>query len=184
MLYLSGDSPAPLRLQGVFVSDMEINNIVRYWKMQSLKQPEPQPIALAPSYKPATATQSSERVTQQAFWDSNNAPTPATVARTASSFSRFGGFDDDDDDDDYDDYDGDLSEEELTGDVEDGNEDDLYEKSVELVRRLDKASISLLQRRLRIGYTRAARLIDVMEARGVVGPAKDGSSKPRDVLPE
>ncbi|MGB7338499.1 MAG: DNA translocase FtsK, partial [Phototrophicaceae bacterium] len=40
MLYLSGDSPAPLRLQGVYVSDMEINNIVRYWKMQGLKQPE------------------------------------------------------------------------------------------------------------------------------------------------
>lgn len=58
----------------------------------------------------------------------------------------------------------------------------MYEQSVELVRRLDKASVSLLQRRLRIGYTRAARLIDMMEARGIVGPAKDGSSKPRDVL--
>ncbi|MGJ3237098.1 MAG: DNA translocase FtsK [Anaerolineae bacterium] len=77
-----------------------------------------------------------------------------------------------------------LTKQELTGDVKEGNEDELYDKAVDLVRRLDKASISLLQRRLRIGYTRAARLIDVMEARDVVGPAKDGSSKPRDVLPE
>jgi len=40
----------------------------------------------------------------------------------------------------------------------------------------------LLQRRLRIGYTRAARLIDIMEAQGVVGPATEGS-KPREVIP-
>ena len=39
MLYLSGDSPAPVRLQGTYVSDMEINNIVRYWKMQAHRQP-------------------------------------------------------------------------------------------------------------------------------------------------
>jgi S-DNA-T family DNA segregation ATPase FtsK/SpoIIIE len=65
-------------------------------------------------------------------------------------------------------------------DREDG-EDEMYDEAVELVRRLGKASVSLLQRRLRIGYTRAARLIDVMEERGVVGPATEGS-KPRDVL--
>ena len=52
-----------------------------------------------------------------------------------------------------------------------------------MVRRLNKASVSLLQRRMRIGYTRAARLIDMMEDQGIVGPAQDGS-KPREVLPE
>ena len=62
-----------------------------------------------------------------------------------------------------------------------GSEDALYEEAVELVQRLNKASISLLQRRLRIGYTRAARLIDMMEAEGIVGPAESGS-KPREVL--
>ena len=60
-------------------------------------------------------------------------------------------------------------------------EDEMYEQAVELVRRLNKASVSLLQRRLRIGYTRAARLIDTMEERGIVGPATEGS-KPREVL--
>jgi DNA segregation ATPase FtsK/SpoIIIE-like protein len=62
------------------------------------------------------------------------------------------------------------------------HEDDLYEKAVDLIRRQKKASVSMLQRKLRIGYTRAARLIDIMEEQGVVGPAKEGSSKPRDVL--
>ena len=70
-----------------------------------------------------------------------------------------------------------------TGDAS-ADEDELYQTAVDMVRRLDKASISLMQRRLRIGYTRAARLMDLMEERGVVGPPKEGSSKPRDVLPE
>jgi hypothetical protein len=61
-------------------------------------------------------------------------------------------------------------------------EDNMYQQAVELVSRLDKASVSLLQRRLRIGYTRAAQLIDMMEARGVIGPSEGGSSRPRKVL--
>jgi DNA segregation ATPase FtsK/SpoIIIE, S-DNA-T family len=57
--------------------------------------------------------------------------------------------------------------------------DDKYDEAVALVARLGQASASLLQRHLRIGYNRAARLIEVMEREGVVGPA-DGS-RPRDV---
>ena len=66
--------------------------------------------------------------------------------------------------------------------IPDDQEDELYEEAVEMVRRLNKASVSLLQRRLRIGYTRAARLIDRMEEERIVGPAVEGS-KPREVLP-
>ena len=61
-----------------------------------------------------------------------------------------------------------------------GFEDDLYDDAKEEVVRAGKASASLLQRRLRIGYARAARLLDILEAEGVIGPA-DGA-KPRDVL--
>ncbi|XQY93570.1 DNA translocase FtsK [Metabacillus sp. HB246100] len=66
--------------------------------------------------------------------------------------------------------------------VETKNEvsDDLYEEAVQLVVDMQTASVSMLQRRFRIGYTRAARLIDAMEERGVVGPYE--GSKPRDVL--
>lgn len=60
------------------------------------------------------------------------------------------------------------------------DDDELYEEAVEVIRNAGKASASLLQRRLKVGYARAARLLDMMEERGVVGPG-DGA-KPRDVL--
>ncbi|MFC5648962.1 DNA translocase FtsK 4TM domain-containing protein [Paenibacillus solisilvae] len=64
----------------------------------------------------------------------------------------------------------------------DNNEmlDELYDQAIRIVLEAKQASVSLLQRRMRIGYTRAARLIDQMEARGIVGPYE--GSKPREVL--
>jgi S-DNA-T family DNA segregation ATPase FtsK/SpoIIIE len=62
------------------------------------------------------------------------------------------------------------------GDVD----DELYNEAVQLVVDMQSASVSMLQRRFRIGYSRAARLIDAMEERGVVGPYE--GSKPRQVL--
>jgi len=59
-------------------------------------------------------------------------------------------------------------------------DDELYEEAVRIVMEQGKASTSTLQRRLRIGYGRAARLLDIMEAEGLIGPP-DGS-KPREVL--
>ncbi|CAM4018653.1 cell division protein FtsK [Bacillus manliponensis] len=59
-------------------------------------------------------------------------------------------------------------------------EDDLYDEAVQLVVEMQTASVSMLQRRFRVGYTRAARLIDAMEMNGVVGPYE--GSKPREVL--
>ena len=59
-------------------------------------------------------------------------------------------------------------------------EDPLYEKALEIVMQAGKASASYIQRRLKIGYNRAARLVEDMEARGIVGPAN--GSKPREVL--
>lgn len=59
-------------------------------------------------------------------------------------------------------------------------EDELYDQAVQIILESKQASVSLLQRRMRVGYTRAARLIDSMEARGIVGPYE--GSKPREVL--
>ncbi|MEK9155909.1 MAG: DNA translocase FtsK 4TM domain-containing protein [Patescibacteria group bacterium] len=59
-------------------------------------------------------------------------------------------------------------------------EDGLYDEAIETVLNAGKASASLLQRRLRIGYARAARLLDILEEAGVIGPAE--GAKPRDVL--
>ncbi|MDE2775380.1 MAG: DNA translocase FtsK [Chloroflexota bacterium] len=160
MLYLSGNSPAPLRMQGVHVSNEEINRIIRFWKLQAagVDGGEPMPLrALLPGEDAKDAPANSQPSTinqggaQPAFWDmtpSKGKPSDG-AARNANP-----------------------------------DEDELYQPAVDMVRRLEKASISLLQRRLRIGYGRAARLMDMMEERGVVGPPKEGSSKPRDVLPE
>lgn len=63
---------------------------------------------------------------------------------------------------------------------EDEADEKLYNDAVEVVREAKKASTSLLQRRLRIGYGRAARIMDLLEENGIIGPA-DGAT-PRDVL--
>ena len=63
---------------------------------------------------------------------------------------------------------------------EDEPEDEFYDQAVALVRKQQSASVSMLQRRFRIGYNRAARIVDEMEAKGIVGPSE--GSKPRQVL--
>ena len=156
MLYLSGDAPAPLRVQGVHVSNEEINRIGRYWKLQGAGVEGVKPIPLPPKSESNAPPSGGESAppsadtggSQSAFWD---------MAPKQDGPGKAGNANPD--------------------------EDELYQTAVDMVRRLEKASISLLQRRLRIGYTRAARLVDMMEERGVVGPPKEGSSKPRDVLP-
>jgi DNA segregation ATPase FtsK/SpoIIIE, S-DNA-T family len=65
-------------------------------------------------------------------------------------------------------------------DVQNEVEDELYDQAVQIILEAKQASVSLLQRRMRVGYTRAARLIDTMEAKGIVGPYE--GSKPREVL--
>ena len=61
------------------------------------------------------------------------------------------------------------------------DEDPLLKDSIDIVRKEGKASVSMLQRKLRIGYTRASRLMDVMEERGIVG-APEGMSQVRRVM--
>ena len=68
---------------------------------------------------------------------------------------------------------------EVAGDVD--SEEELYQQVLEFVVRTQKASASLLQRKFKIGYNKAARMIDTLEERGVIGPAT-GNSKPREVL--
>jgi S-DNA-T family DNA segregation ATPase FtsK/SpoIIIE len=59
-------------------------------------------------------------------------------------------------------------------------DEDLIQQCIEVIRSEQKASVSLLQRRLRLGYTRAARIMDELENRGIVGPSK--GAEPRDIL--
>ncbi|MCC6188431.1 MAG: DNA translocase FtsK 4TM domain-containing protein [Anaerolineales bacterium] len=150
MLFQSPDAAAPLRMQGVFVSDAEIQRLVRYWKgARGVEMAAPADTAApgapslpSPSAAGATNLAGAPPMRQQPLWDGM-----------------------------------------VSGDVEtrpDG-EDELLEEAIQAVREMKKASISLLQRRLRIGYTRAARLIDVLEEKGIIGPAESGA-KPREVI--
>ncbi|MBU6375772.1 MAG: DNA translocase FtsK [Bdellovibrionales bacterium] len=66
------------------------------------------------------------------------------------------------------------------GSGDEGADDELYDRALELVRGSGHASASYLQRHLKVGYNRAARMIELMEARGIVGPAE--GSRPREVL--
>jgi len=59
-------------------------------------------------------------------------------------------------------------------------DEDLIQQCIEVIRSEQKASVSLLQRRLRLGYTRAARIMDELENRSIVGPSK--GAEPRDIL--
>jgi len=132
MLFQAPDAPAPVRLQGVFVSDNEIFSLVNYWRSFA---------GLAPTGGASVGgvvdgIPSNIPLKQMSFWESGKSKEP---------------------------------------------DDPLYKESVDLVRRQGRASISMLQRRLRIGYTRAARLIDAMEELGVVG-TPDPNTGTREVL--
>ena len=123
MLYYPQGETAPIRMQGVYVTDKEINKITAYVKSQA-----------KPDYEDS----------YYEFLTNMN----GTTVMSASSVNA-------------------------------DSMDSLYDDVVEFVRTQQKASTSLLQRRFGIGYNRAARLIDTLEDRGIIGPAN--GSKPREV---
>lgn len=74
-----------------------------------------------------------------------------------------------------------LQKEKVTpGDLAEEEDEELVKQAIEIVRTEQRASVSLLQRRMRIGYTRAARIMDLLEERRIVGPNK--GAEPRDIL--
>lgn len=124
MLFLPPDKAKPVRIQGPFITENEVNNLVNFLKSQ------------------APEVHYTEEVTEQAV----NIKTAG-----GASFAVNGG------------------------------ENDVYfNQAIEIIMQQDKASASLLQRRLSIGYARAARLLDQLEAAGYVGPAE--GAKPRAVI--
>jgi len=68
----------------------------------------------------------------------------------------------------------------MSWDDDDGEKDENYEKAVELILHTGQASASYLQRKLKLGYARASRIIDQMEQDGILGPSE--GSKPREIL--
>ncbi len=128
MLFLSPDAAKPVRVQGVYLADAEINNLVKYLKE----------MGVGPQY------------TEEVL----NMPVGKISKGAGASMSLGSGGGDD--------------------------TDDLFNEAVKTVCQYDKASASLLQRRLRVGYARAARIIDELEQAGVIGAGE--GAKPREVL--
>ena len=132
MLFQAPDAASAARLQGVFVSDHEIQNLVDFWRGQ-LSETSPYGAASTPVDIP----KSDIPLKQTAMFDEMKA--------------------------------------------EDKNLDPLFEEAVDFVRKEGRASVSMLQRRMRIGYTRAARIVDMMEDKGIVsGP--EGGTQVRSIL--
>ena len=68
-----------------------------------------------------------------------------------------------------------------SGNLVDEEYDEKWDEAIAIISETRQASISMLQRRLRLGYNRAARMIEKMEQEGIVGPS-DGTSRPREVF--
>ncbi len=117
MLFLPPEAPAPMRCQGVMISDAEVEKVITFWQ-----QAHPTPTEEQPPWEVLLAEE--------------------TVA---------------------------------------ADRDDLVNKAIAIVRDTQRASTSMLQRRLRVGYPRAARLIDELEDLGIVGPSQ-GGGREREVL--
>jgi S-DNA-T family DNA segregation ATPase FtsK/SpoIIIE len=117
MLYLSPEAAAPLRSQGVMITDKEVENVIRHWRTNWEMEDEP------------------------------SAPWDVMIKNDAVLSDR----------------------------------DELVEDAIEEIKRSGKSSASHLQRALRIGYPRAARLVDELEDMGVLGPPSSGG-KDREVL--
>jgi len=77
-------------------------------------------------------------------------------------------------------YDEEILKEQQKSGLSTGEKDELFEQAVRIIMESNQASVSILQRRLRLGYTRAARIIDTMEQEGLIGPFE--GSKPRKIL--
>jgi S-DNA-T family DNA segregation ATPase FtsK/SpoIIIE len=77
-------------------------------------------------------------------------------------------------------YDEEIFKVQQKTDFGEGQKDELYDEAVRVVMESNQASVSILQRRMRLGYTRAARIIDMMEQEGLIGPFE--GSKPRKIL--
>jgi len=132
MLFQAPDAPAPVRLQGVYVSDNEILRLVSYW--QGFASTSPSTPTAAGGI--VDAPPANLPLKQIPMWDEMRA---------------------------------------------DEDRDPLLYEAIDEIRRQGRASVSMLQRKMRIGYTRASRLIEAIEEQGIIGPPEPGTGT-RQVL--
>jgi S-DNA-T family DNA segregation ATPase FtsK/SpoIIIE len=164
MLYMAPDTSKLLRLQGCFVSDRETNRLVRYWRGARSLVGETGQAGMAGAELPEGAEPAGAGTETWEAGASESLPAayaeppwlPGQETLQQPLWSELAG-------------------------ASPAGRDELYNQALEEVRKTGRASVSLLQRRLRIGYSRAARIIEELEADGVVGPDM-GGSRGREVL--
>ncbi len=121
MLFQAPDSPAPVRLQGAYVSEEEVARLARFWQAQSVANGAP------------------ERPDKALYTSASSLP---------------------------------LTQEPLWKELQkDPDEDPLTEEALRVIRKEGRASVSMLQRKLRIGYTRSSRLVEKLEEQGIISAA-------------
>ena len=135
MLFQAPDAAAPVRLQGVFITDHEIARTVDYWRLQAMNVQ-----TITPS-----VSEGEKNSTEMIPDDPSLKQVP------------------------------------LFEEMKNDDGDPLLKEAIEIVRNEGKASITMLQRKLRIGYTRAARMVDELEDKGIISPPLPHSNV-RDVL--
>jgi S-DNA-T family DNA segregation ATPase FtsK/SpoIIIE len=133
MLYASAGGLKPQRIQGVFVTEKEVKEIVKFIRDENKR----------------------DIIEEEKFTEA----TSGGAISVAQELDNFNGFSDE-------------------------NNDELYEAAKKEIMQSKKASASFLQRRLRVGYARAARLLDILEEKGVVGPADGAKAREIYGLPE
>jgi S-DNA-T family DNA segregation ATPase FtsK/SpoIIIE len=131
MLFQAPDAPAPVRLQGAYVSEEEVSRLARFWQAQSVANGAP------------------ERPDKALYTSGNSLP---------------------------------LTQEPLWKELQkDPDEDPITEEALRIIRKEGRASVSMLQRKLRIGYTRASRLVEKLEEQGIISEAHPQTGS-REVL--
>ena len=159
MLFLPPGSSKLIRAQGVITPDEDIRAIVEFIRQQAPPpEPEAEPEAEAGAARAAAAVKPAAAVERPAA-----ARAAAPVEQPAAAPEDRPSFDE-------------MLE---SGDSPD-DDAELIAAAIQIIRETHRASTSSLQRRLRIGYNRAARIMDVLEERGIVGPAR--GSDPREIL--
>jgi len=163
---MAPDTSKLQRLQGCFVSDRETSLLVRYWRgARSVMGEAIQAGMTGP--ESSDGEEPSEEETEA--WDGSEADSASTAYAEPPWLPGQETLQQP------------LWSEMADAESSSADRDELYNQAFEEVRKTGRASVSLLQRRLRIGYSRAARIIEEMEANGVVSPDL-GGSRGREVL--
>jgi len=161
MLFLNPESGHPLRMQGCWVSDKEIGELIKWWTRQ-VESEKAKAAEEAPEEPDAEAEYVANRRPQlETPWELEVAELAQERAMASMGKSgRAGGG---------------------GGSDDDAAEDDLIKRAIEIIQSTGNASTSLLQRKLRIGYPRAARLMEELQEMGYVGGASRQAGKGREV---